>query len=131
IRTTLLSTDPSTTQIYPLSLHDALPISEKYLNGTMIRNNALASDLNSNVTNPFFISNFAFLKTSDPLLYSRLASVSFFTSATVAKNRLLRPFPEMSTLTASNLPMRKVRVHSLDVTLQRRFSKGLSLNMAF
>ena len=39
--------------------------------------------------------------------------------------------PEMSTVTASNLPMRKVRVHSLDITLQRRFSKGLSLNMAF
>ena len=37
----------------------------------------------------------------------------------------------MSNLTAANLPMRKVRVHSLDVTVQRRFSKGLSLNMAF
>jgi hypothetical protein len=108
---------------------DVLP--ETYWNGTLARNSALATDLNSNVSNPFYINNFQSLKTSDPLLYSRLASVSFFTSATVAKNRLLRPFPEMSTVTASNLPMRKVRVHSLDVTFQRRFANGLSLNMAF
>jgi hypothetical protein len=108
---------------------DVLP--EKYWNGTMVRNSALASDLNSNVTNPFYISNFQSLKTSDPLLYNRLASVAFFTSPTIAKNALLRAFPQMSSLTASSLPMQKVRIHSLDVMFQRRFSKGLSLNMAF
>jgi hypothetical protein len=107
---------------------DVLP--EKYWNGTMVRNSALATDLNSNVTNPFYINNFLSLRTSDPLLYSRLASLSFFTSPTVQKNRLLRPFPQMSSLSAGSLPMRKARVHSLDMSFQRRFSSGLSLNAA-
>jgi hypothetical protein len=102
----------------------------KYWNTTQVRNSALASDLNSNVTNPFYIGNFASLQTSDPQLYSRLSSVSFFTSKTVAKNRLLRPFPQMTALTAANLPMMKARVHSLDMTIQRRFASGLSLNAA-
>jgi hypothetical protein len=108
---------------------DVLP--EQYWNGTLVRNSALASDMNSNVTNPFYINNFASLKTTDPLIYRRLAEVSFFTSATIQKNRLLRPFPQMSILNYDNLPMRKVRIHSLDVSVQHRFSRGLSLNAAF
>ncbi len=108
---------------------DVLP--EKYWNGTLVRNSALATDLNSNVTNPFYINNFQSFKTSDPLLYRRLASTAFFTSPTIQKNRLLRPFSQMSSLTALSLPMRKVWVHSLDVSFQRRFSSGFNVSMAF
>jgi hypothetical protein len=107
---------------------DVLP--EKYWNSTKTRNAPLASDLNSNVPNPYYIGNFPALKTSDPLLYSRLNSVSLFTSTTIPKNELLRPFSEMTNLTAANLPLRKARVHSLDATFQRRFAGGLSLNAA-
>jgi hypothetical protein len=106
-------------------------LAENYWNGTQVRNNALASDLNRNITNPFHISNFASLKQSDPLLYNRLASLSFFASPTVQKQRLLRPYPHMSNLNAAALPIRKVRVHSLDLTFQRRFSRGFNLNVAF
>ncbi len=105
------------------------PLPAQYWNTTKVRNSALASDMNSNVTNPFYINNFASLKTSNPLLYSRLSAVSFFTSPTIAKNQLLRAFPEMSSLTANNLPLRKVKVHSLDIQFQRRLAKGFSMNM--
>ena len=95
-----------------------------------VRNSALASDLNSNVANPYYIGNFQSLKTSDPLLYSRLNSVSFFTSTTIPKNELLRPFSQQTNLTAANLPIRKARVHSFDATFQRRFAGGLTLSAA-
>ena len=54
----------------------------------------------------------------------------FFTSPTVSVAQLLRPFPEMTSLTATNLNQRKFRDHSLDMTLQRRFPGGFSLNFA-
>jgi hypothetical protein len=108
---------------------DVLP--EQYWNGTMVRNSDLATELNRNIKNPFYIGNFQSLKTSNPLLYSRLAAVPFFNSPTVQKNRLLRPFPHMSALNADALPVQKVRIHSMDVLFQRRFSSGLSLNLAF
>src|SRR6185436_4951652 len=104
-------------------------LAEKYWNSTQTRNSALASDLNSNVPNPYYIGNFQSLRTSDPLLYSRLNSVPRFTSTTIPKNQLLRPFSQMTNLTAANLPMRKARVHSLDANFQRRFSEGLTLNV--
>ena len=107
---------------------DVLP--EKYWNSSNVRNSALATDLNSNVANPYYIGNFAALKTSDPLLYSRMNSVSLFTSTTIPKNELLRPFSQQTNLTAANLPLRKARVHSFDATFQRRFSAGLTLNAA-
>jgi len=71
---------------------DVLP--EKYWNGTLVRNSALATDLNFNVTNPFCINNFQSLKTLDPLLYSR--SRFFATVALVKKETEARQDPVLS-----------------------------------
>ena len=60
----------------------------------MVRNNTLASNLTQNVTNPFNISNFASLKTSNPALYQQMSTLGFFTSATIQKNQLLRAYPQ-------------------------------------
>ena len=63
----------------------------------------------------------------------RLAAQSLFASPTIQKNRLLRPFPQMSVgangLVAQALPIGKVRTHAIEVSFQRRFSQGLSLNV--
>ena len=75
---------------------DALP--EQYWNATNTRNNAIATNLNQQVPNPFYIANFESLRTSDPALYRQLSTLSQFTSPTIAKNRLLRPFPHMNGL---------------------------------
>jgi hypothetical protein len=104
---------------------------EQYWNSTATRNTVLASNLNANVPNPFFIGNFEGLRASNPALYGRLAAQSLFASPTVAKNRLLRPSPFMATLTAGTLPIGKVRTHSIEVTFQRRFSRGLSFNAGY
>jgi hypothetical protein len=83
------------------------------------------------VTNPYFINNFASLRTTDPVLYQRLASNATFSSATIQRVRLLRPFGALTTLNYSNLPLGESKSHSLEVQLNRRLSKGLTGFMSF
>ncbi len=103
----------------------ALPA--QYWNTTMVRNNTVASNMTQNVTNPFNISNFESLKTSDPELYQQMSTLGFFTGSTIQKNRLLRAFPQMNGL-SSNQYIGKAKNHSLQVTFQRRLSRGFFLN---
>lgn len=104
---------------------DALPA--QYWNTTMTRNNAIASNNSQNVPNPFNIANFASLKTSNPALYQQMSTLGFFTSATIQKNNLLRPYPQFTSLTTSQY-YGTAKNNSLQVTFQRRLSKGLNLN---
>ncbi|MEO5741153.1 MAG: carboxypeptidase-like regulatory domain-containing protein [Vicinamibacterales bacterium] len=111
---------------------DVLP--EQYWNHTQTRNTVLQTSNNQNVANPFFIGNLTSLRTSNPALYNQLAAQALFTSPTIQKNRLLRPFPHMSVgngLQAQAQPLGKVRTHAIEVAFQRRFSQGLSLNAAY
>jgi hypothetical protein len=108
---------------------DYLP--EQYWNGDNVRNVAANTFLTAQVTNPFRIQNFAFLQTSNPTLYSRLAGNTFFTQQTVQRNRLLRAFPQINNLTYANLPVGGVKVHTLEVQLNRRFANGLSSVVSF
>src|SRR5260370_20342732 len=104
------------------------PLPQQYWNQTSTRNSALDGSLTANVANPFYITNFSSLPASSPLLYKRLSSVSFFTSPTVSVAPLLRAYPEMTGLTATNLNHRKFPDHSLDMPLHHRFADGFTLN---
>ena len=73
---------------------DILP--SQYWNHTDTRNAALATENNRNVPNPFFVGNLTALRASNPALYNQLAAQALFTSPTIQKNRLLRPYPHMS-----------------------------------
>jgi hypothetical protein len=111
---------------------DVLPA--QYWNHDQSRNAALATANNTNVTNPFFIGNLTALRASNPTLYNQLAAQALFTSPTIQKHRLLRPFPHMSVgngLLAQALPLGKVRTQAIEVSFQRRFSQGLSFNVAY
>jgi len=99
----------------------------QYWNTTMTRNNAIATNLNANVPNPFNISNFASLQSSNPALYRQMSTLGFFTSSTIAKNRLLRAFPQMNGLTTTQY-YGKAKNNSFQAGFQRRLSKGLNLN---
>jgi hypothetical protein len=107
---------------------DYLP--EQYWNSSNQRNIEAQTFLNAQVTNPYFIGNFESLRTTDPVLYQRLASLATFSSRTIARNRLLRPFGHMTGvlggLIYSNLPLVEVKSHTLEVLLNRRFANGLS-----
>jgi hypothetical protein len=108
---------------------DYLP--EAYWNSDNTRNTAANAFLTGSVANPFNIGNFAALAATDPALYNRLASSNFFRSATIQRNRLLRAFPQMNSISYSNLPLGEVKAHSLEVLLNRRFSNGLSGQVNF
>jgi hypothetical protein len=80
------------------------------------------------LTNPFYIGNFDSLRTSDPLVYQQMSTLTQFTSTTIQKNRLLRPFPHMNGLSDSSNANGKARTHALEVNFQRRLSKGFNLS---
>jgi hypothetical protein len=87
--------------------------------------------MNRNVPNPFHISNFEAIRTSDPVLYQHMSTLGQFTSTTIQKNRLLRPFPHMNGLNDSAAPVGKTRTHALEVNFQRRLSAGFTLNASY
>jgi hypothetical protein len=108
---------------------DALPA--QYWATGLVRNNAIATDLNSNVTNPFYVGNFAALKASNPTLYQFMNTNSFFTSTTIQKNKLLRQYPQMNGINEGNDPLGKNRIKALELNFTRRFSKGLNVNFSY
>jgi hypothetical protein len=100
------------------------------------RNNAVATNLNQNVPNPFYIGNFASLQTSDPLIYQALASRSFFTSPTIRKYQLLEPFPQMNGASSTTLlyesgPFGEEKAHAIEAVFQRRLSQGFTFTANF
>ena len=100
-------------------------------NNGYTRNNALATALNANVTNPFYINNFSALKTSKAALYQSMTTLGFFTSPTIQLNRLLRAYPQMNGLTQNNSPLGKDKIHALELNFTRRFSAGFNLNASY
>jgi hypothetical protein len=88
------------------------------------------TNMGNNVPNPFYIGNLSGLQSSNATLYSALSSVgSFFTSTTISKATLLRPYPS-SNLTVG-MPLGHERETEFDVSLNHRFSRGLVANFGY
>ena len=107
------------------------PLAEQYWADGLVRNNAIATNLNSNVTNPFAIGNFNDLRTSNPVVYQDLSGKAFFTGGTIRKNLLLTPYPQMNGVTQANAPVGAVKTHEFQAVFERRFSKGFNLYVAY
>ncbi|MDW8129028.1 MAG: carboxypeptidase-like regulatory domain-containing protein [Bryobacterales bacterium] len=106
------------------------PLPESYWAVGQVRNDALASRMNANVTNPFALRNFESLR-SDPLLWQFLSSQGFFTSPTVRLNQLLRPFPHLGTVSNQDASVGEVRTDALEVSFTRRFAAGFSASLSY
>ena len=66
----------------PMTLRmDYLP--EEYWNGSNVRDLTQQNFLQTNVPNPFLLSRFSSLQTTNPALYARMAGNGFFTTTTV------------------------------------------------
>jgi hypothetical protein len=111
--------------------HSQNPLASQYWATGTARNATLDSNLSQNVTNPFNIANFAGMRTSDPLVYQQMSTLGFFTSSTIVKNQLLRPYPQMTGLSLTNASVGKVWAPSLELSLRRRVSRGVSLNVNY
>lgn len=108
---------------------DALPA--QYWATGLVRNNALTNSLTANVSNPFYIGNFAALQTSNPALYNYMSQQSFYKSKTIQVNQLLRPYPQMNGLYEADDPLGKDRIKALEVDFSRRLTAGLNLNFSW
>ena len=75
-------------------------VPEQFYASGNARDTAQQTLLQGNVTNPFHISNFESLRTSNPELYQRLAGNAFFTSTTIQRQFLIRDFSAYGTATA-------------------------------
>lgn len=107
------------------------PLPERYWADGMVRDNATASNLNANVTNPFNIRNFAELRQTNPLVYQDMSARAFFANPTVRKNQLLKPYPQLNSLTRANSPLGEVRTDEMQLSFERRFSRGFNLYVAY
>ena len=109
---------------------DILP--EQFWGSGTTRANAILTNLNSNVTNPFRLANFASLQQSSPLIYNDMSQQAFFTNATIRKANLLRTVPHMNNnLTNNQESVGKAKTHSLELNVEKRFSKGFNLNLGY
>ena len=102
-----------------------------------MRNQAVEDDMNRNVTNPFYLQNFASLQSTDPILYTYMSRTAFFASSTVRKNSLLRQFPQMNGL-AGLRPGQNFsdargvnRYHDIQLQIEKRFSRGLMTSFMY
>jgi hypothetical protein len=107
------------------------PLPGSYYNTTEVRNNTPANVLNANVTNPFYIGNFASIQTSNPSLYQVMSSSSFFTSKTIQLNKLLVPYPQMNGLTEADVPLGRDKINAGEFNFSKRLSAGFNLNASY
>ncbi len=87
------------------------------------------TNFGTNVPNPFYIGNLGALQSSNPALYSAISSQGFFTSQTISKASLLRPYPN-GYFSLPN-PIGHARETSFNFALNHRFSRGLVANFAY
>jgi len=87
------------------------------------------TNLGANVPNPFYIGNLSALQTSNPALYSAISSIGFFTSTTISKANLLKPYPT-SNLTVG-MPLGHERETEFDASINHRFSRGLVASLSY
>ena len=110
---------------------DKLP--EKYWATGLTRNNAIATNLNGNVPNPFFIGNFN--RADFPAeVWTDMNTNAFFTAAMVPKHRLLREFPNQNSgngLRDTNDYGYYTKSHELYLTFDKRFSKGWNMSLSY
>lgn len=101
------------------------------------RNQANDNFLNATVPNPFNIRNLTALQSSDPTLYSYLSGQSLFTSTVIARQRLLRAYPQMNSVSGlrdgvdfkDSLGYNHYR--DLQVLVERRYSRGITMSLMY
>lgn len=111
---------------------DMKPLPQQYWSTATVRDAANASNLTQNVTNPFYIGNFADLKTSNPLVYQDMSGRSFFRSKTIQKYLLLEPFPQVPNGVSNGYsPLGRVKTNSIESRVTKRFSHGIDMNVTY
>lgn len=107
----------------------------QYWTKGMVRDQNNDNFLNTNFANPFNIRNLAGLQQTDPTLYRWMSGNSFFTGANMARNRILRSYPQYGNF---RIPGRGgdsrvgyMDYHDLQLLVEKRYSKGLQTSFMY
>jgi hypothetical protein len=106
------------------------PVPQNYWATGTVRDERPQSLLNANVPNPFFIGNFR-QQDFSPQVWSDLNSNGFFTQRIIARNRLLRAFPNINGLTDNGESTGTTRTQEFQASFEKRFSQGWNINLAY
>ncbi len=106
------------------------PLPGQYWATGLTRNDAVANAMNANVTNPFYIGNFNQADFT-PQVWADMSTNGFFTSKTIRKNQLLRPYPQMTGLTNNTEYSAYTRSDEFQLSFEKRFAQGWNLNIAY
>ena len=101
---------------------------QSFYSSAMAPNNATATFLNQQVSNPFYYGNFSGLAGSNPAVYNLLSHNQ--TSKTLSVGTFVRAYPQMGGLTISE-PVGQSDFQEILLTLTHRWSHGLSLTGSF
>jgi hypothetical protein len=103
----------------------------------MLRDQANDNRLNSNVPNPYRITNLADLAQSNPAIYQYMAGQGIFTNSVIARHNLIRPHGFMGNVQGlrqgvefSN-SLGYVNYHDLQFLVERRYTKGLTTTFMY
>lgn len=106
------------------------PLAEQYFAKGLVRNDANAANLNTNVPNPFNIANFN--RADFPAaIWADMASNGWFTAQFRSKNQLLRAFPQMNGVTNNTEFSAYTRADEVQISFERRFAAGWNFNAGY
>jgi hypothetical protein len=89
-------------------------------------NTAPSALLSNKITNPFAISNFGGVASSNPAAYKMMQLNSYFTQQQIPISNLVRAYPQMNGLSL-NQSLGESHFQEALITLTRRYSRGLTL----
>jgi hypothetical protein len=98
----------------------------QFYTGGFQPNSLYNSLLGQNVPNPFLISNFSGVASSNPAGYNIMAHSTYYTGAQTSLSNLVRAYPQMTGLTL-NEPIGESKFQELQVNVTRRYDQGLTL----
>lgn len=106
------------------------PIPQEFYTGGIEPNTAMNILLGTKVANPFYIGNFSAIQASNPAAYTLMSHSGTYTAATTPISSLVRAYPFMGGATQV-APLGDSRFDELQITVVKRMSHGLDLNVAY
>jgi Carboxypeptidase regulatory-like domain len=106
-------------------------IPQSFFIGGQQPNTAAVSLLSQLVPNPFNISNFSSVASSDPAAYSIMSHSNYYTASTTALGNLVRAYPQMGPNWTEYEPLGSSDFQEFLFNLTHRWSHGFSLMGSF
>ena len=106
------------------------PVPASFYTGGNEPNVAANTLLNEKVANPFYLSNFAGLQSSNPAAYTLMSHSGTYTNTTTSLSNLVRPYGYLGGLKEVD-PIGQSHFQELQITAVKHLSQGFLFTVAF